>query len=131
MRFFDGKIDIRTLSPLTLAYIGDGVFEIMTREYALLKESAQLNRLHLTVTQKVCASAQANAAHKILDRLSEKELGFFRRGRNAQPGHVPKNADVSDYHYATGLECLFGYLYLEGEKDRLTELFLAIVSEDE
>ena len=77
----------------------------------------------------VKASAQAAAAQKIMPILDEEEISVFKRGRNAHTNHKAKNASEGDYHYATGLEALFGYLYLSGEKDRLKELFDLIVSE--
>ena len=77
----------------------------------------------------VKASAQAEAMQKIMPVLDEEEISVFKRGRNAHTNHKAKNASEGDYHYATGLEALFGYLYLSGRKDRLTELFEIIVSE--
>ena len=84
--------------------------------------------LHKTASTKVCASAQAKAINSIMPMLSEDELAVFKRGRNARTGGIPKNQSSADYHYATGLECLFGWLYLKGRIDRINELYSAISS---
>lgn len=115
-------------SPLTLAFMGDAVFELLVREELVVKGNRPVGDLHSMACARVCASAQAKAIKRLLPVLSEEETDVFKRGRNAHPGSVPKNQSVSDYHHATGLECLFGWLFLENRRDRITELF-ALISE--
>ena len=111
-------------SPLTLAYIGDAVFELLARSHALAKDgNTQAAKLHRKSAALVCAKAQNEAYFKIQDRLSEDELNVLRRGRNARSCRAAKNASVSDYRHATGVEALFGYLYLVGKTKRIEELF--------
>ncbi len=117
------SIDIKTLSPLTLAYIGDGVYELMMRKKLILSGNCQPNKLHQYATGMVNASSQAKGAKIILPLLTQQEEAVYKRGRNAHPGHIPKSSSVGDYHSATGLECLFGYLYLDNQEIRLNELF--------
>ena len=111
----------KNYSALTLAYIGDCVYELYVRGYLIQKSDQKVNLLHKTSTRFVCAKAQAELYHKIKDILSEDETAVFHRGRNTK-SHVPKNAVVSDYRIATGIEALFGYLYITGKKDRISEL---------
>ena len=129
MRLYDKNCDVNNLSPLNLAFVGDTVFDLFVREKLVCEANRPVNRLHKSATKLVKASAQAEAAIKITEKLTEKELSVLKRGRNAHTNHKAKNASEGDYHYATGLESLFGYLYLSGEKERLTELFDMIVSE--
>ncbi len=123
MRFYDKDCNPEQLSPLTLAFIGDTVFDLFVRERLVCLANRPVNTLHSLAVTKVKASAQAEAAKKIAPSLSEKELSVFKRGRNAHTNHKAKNSSESDYHYATGLEALFGYLYLSGSLERLRELF--------
>lgn len=110
-------------SPLTLAFIGDSVFELMVRE-ALVKEANRpTGDLHQEKVKFVNAAAQAAAYHLIENDLTDEEQDVFRRGRNAHTTHTPKNMTNADYHTATGFEALFGYLYLEKREERLLELF--------
>ncbi len=110
-------------SPLTLAFIGDSVFELMVRE-ALVKEANRpTGDLHQEKVKFVSASAQADAYRLIEEDLTEEEIEVFKRGRNAHTTHTPKNMTNADYHTATGFEALFGYLYLEKRNERLLELF--------
>lgn len=106
-------------SALTLAYIGDCVYELCVRSYIIRKSDDKVNALHKKSTGYVCAKAQAGLYHKIKDELTEEENAVFHRGRNTK-SHVPKNALVSDYRTATGIEALFGYLYIIGKLDRIT-----------
>lgn len=122
-RFLQDECDAGQLSPLTLAFLGDAVFEVFTRERIVCGGSRPVSKLHSLSVREVCCSAQAEASRFLLPSLTEEEAAVFRRGKNAHPGHVPKNADQADYHEATGLEALFGYLYLNGKIDRLRELF--------
>ncbi len=110
------------LPVLSLAYIGDAVYELYIRARLLAVLGAQAGKLHAQAKRYVSARAQSAIVKSVMDQLSEEELSVFRRGRNAKPPHVPKNADVGEYHHATGLEALVGYLYLKGERERLFEL---------
>ena len=123
--------DIRTISSLGLAHIGDAVYEVMVRGWMCVHGKATAGNLHRETVSYVCAPAQARAAEKILPLLSEEEAGVFRRGRNAHVGMVPKHATRGEYMQATALEALFGYLYLNGRKDRLNQLFAVIMDEEE
>lgn len=111
------------LSPLTLAFIGDTVFDLIVRENLICEANRPANDLHNLAVQKVKASAQAGFIEKIMPHLTEAELAVYKRGRNAKSGHLPKNASQSDYHMATGFEALIGYLYLSDEIERIKELF--------
>lgn len=122
-KFLDIKCNPKTLSPLNLAFVGDTVFDLFVRESLVCQANRPVNKLHKLATQMVKAGAQAEAAKKILPILNEEELSVFKRGRNAHTNHKAKNATEGDYHYATAVEALFGYLYLSGEIDRLKELF--------
>lgn len=130
-RFLSEKsINPNELSPLTLAFIGDTVFDLLVREDIICDANRPANDLHNLAVRKVKASAQAAFIEKLMPYLTEKEISVYKRGRNAKSGHLPKNASQSDYHMATGFEALFGYLYLSGETDRVRELY-AIISEAE
>ena len=119
----ENKINPASYSPLALAFIGDTVFDLLVREELILEANRPVKELHKAAASKVCASAQAESVRKIMDSLTEDELEIFKRGRNAHPGSIPKNQSGADYHYATGLESLFGRLYLEGKIDRIRELY--------
>lgn len=112
----------KLLSPLTLAFVGDAVFGLLVRERLADMDLAPA-KLHPTSVKLVKAGAQAKAAAALLPLLSEEEAGVYKRGRNAHTGNVPKNASLGEYHAATGLEALFGFLYLDGRTDRAGELF--------
>lgn len=119
---------LNEMSPLTLAFLGDGIYELFVREYLVSRGSCPVKKLHSRAVEMVRCEAQARVLYEILlPGLSEEEQAVVMRGRNAHVGHVPKNADVADYHAATALETLFGYLYLKGELLRLRELFTAIL----
>lgn len=108
-------------SALTLAYLGDCVYELYVRSHLVEDGNHKVNELHRAATKFVCASAQAEFYHKIGDILNEDEEAAFRRGRNTK-SHPPKNADMSDYKIATGVETLIGYLYVLGRTERISEL---------
>ena len=109
-------------SPLTLAWIGDTVCDLVVR-YALLKRAnMQTDKLHRKASSIVNARSQAKRMEEIRTQLTDQEMSIYRRGRNANPGHTAKNADRSEYLEATGFECLMGYLYLERQYSRLLEL---------
>ena len=118
---------LRSMSVLGLAHIGDAVYEMLIRTWLCANGKTTSKGLHYETVSYVKAPAQAKAVSIILDKLTEEELSVYKRGRNAKVNSVPKNADISEYHCATGLETLFGYLYLKGEKDRISELFDMIV----
>lgn len=115
--------ELNAFSMLALAHIGDAVFEMMTRA-ALCKDGhTSVHELHKRTTARVNAPAQAEAAGRILPLLSDEESAIYRRGRNTHVNSVPHAANVGQYHAATGLEALFGWLYLQGRTERLNELF--------
>ena len=116
------KQDIRTYSPLTLAFIGDGVYELVIRSILVQEANRSANDLHRMAVQYVRAESQAQMILALKPELTETESDVFRRGRNASPHTIPKNATRSDYHKATGFEALVGYLYLTGQTDRMLEL---------
>lgn len=124
--FFDKEIKINSFSPLTLAFIGDTVFDLLIRSELVCDANRPVKELHKEASSKVCAKAQAACIKAIMPVLSEEEQDIFKRGRNAHTGSVPKNQSAADYHYATGLECLFGWLYLSGKEERIKELYSAI-----
>ncbi|MDF2596652.1 MAG: ribonuclease [Clostridia bacterium] len=109
-------------SPLALAYIGDAVYEIFIRTYVLNKGNAPVNKLHKASREMVRASAQAKLYYIIEPELSEEEKDVLRRGRNAKSMSTPKNADMTEYRHATGLEALIGYLYIQGNINRISQL---------
>ena len=117
--------DAMQYSPLTLAFMGDSVYEQMVRTRLILLANMPANKLHKLAVKKVCAEYQSQAVRKWIDEdlLDDKELDVFKRGRNTSGIAAPKHSTVSEYRIATGLECLFGFLYLTGKKDRLEILF--------
>lgn len=115
-------VDVRTYSPLVLAYIGDGIYELVIRSVLVGSGNAQAGRLHRKASHLVNAGAQAAMLERIRGELTEEELHVFKRGRNANSPTMAKHATVSDYRRATGFEALMGYLYLTGNMKRLTEL---------
>lgn len=112
----------REYSPLALAYIGDGVYEIFVRTYVIGKGNAPVNKLHKASRDLVKAEAQAKMYHLIEPMLTDEEREVLRRGRNAKSISSPKNGDIRDYRHATGLEALIGYLYLDKQVARIDEL---------
>ena len=115
-------MDAMQYSPLALAFIGDGVYEIRVREKLILEANMPADKL---TVERVCAEYQAKAVRKWLDEglLNEQEMDIFKRGRNAKGINAPKHSTVGEYRMATGLECLFGFLYLTGREERIGELF--------
>lgn len=126
MRFNDKNVNPKQLSPLNLAFIGDCIYEILVREELVCTANRPVNDLHRESVKFVCAKAQTEAYSKIKDALTEEEEAQFKRGRNAKTGHSPKSASDAEYHTATGIEALFGYLYLTEQTDRIKELFKII-----
>lgn len=129
-RLLDKHCDPRQYSPLTLAFIGDGVFDLMVRELLVTQANRPVGELNQLKVQKVCCKSQAEFAALLLPELSEEEEAVYRRGRNAH-SRPPKNASSADYHGATGFEALWGYLYLLGRIGRLRELFEKLMSSGE
>ena len=123
MRFIEKDVDPRQLSPLNLAFVGDCVYEMLVRETLVCDANRPVNDLHRESVKYVSAAAQTEAFQKIKDILTDEETAQFKRGRNAKTGHSPKSATDAQYHTATGVEALFGYLYLSGKIDRIRELF--------
>ena len=121
--------EVGAVSALGLAHMGDAVYEILVRSMLVLDGRTTSGHLHRETTAYVCASAQAEAADRLLPHLTEEEMGYYRRGRNAAVHNIPKNATHSQYSRATGLEALFGALYLLGQTDRIRALF-TIIMED-
>lgn len=124
------KNDISNYSPMAMAFLGDAVYGLLVREKLVLECNRPAGALHTLSIKQVNAAAQAKGAKKLLSVLTQEESDVFKRGRNTHTKHTPKNQSEGDYHYATGLETLFGYLHLLGEEKRLRELF-EIINGDE
>lgn len=116
------ETDIRTYSPLTFAYLGDAVFEIIIRTLIVEKGQRAANTLHKHTTKIVCAETQARMIEAVYDFLSEQEQNIYRRGKNTKINSAAKHASLSDYKKATGFEALCGYLYLQGNTGRIVEI---------
>ncbi len=110
-------------SPLTLAFVGDGVYDLLVREHLVRQANRPVGELNKIKVAMVNCKSQAQFAAKLLPYLTEKETAVYKRGRNAAPKSTAKNGTIAEYHSATGLECLFGYLHLNGENQRIAELF--------
>ena len=119
------EVDIKTYSPITLAFIGDCIFDQIIRTLLVLDGNRSVESLHKHKSKIVKASAQAAMAEALADKLNEAEADCYRRGRNAKSYTTAKNASVSDYRKATGFEALMGYLYLTGQQTRMIELVKA------
>ena len=131
--FFQMNLDKRqvdAISNLGLAHMGDCVFEILCRSYLCAKGGKTVDRLHKETIQLVKATSQAKLMEKMLPLLTEEELAYYRRGKNSHVHAVPKSATPQEYAKATGLEALFGALWLLGRTDRLNELFKTIMNEE-
>lgn len=116
------EVDIRTYSPLTLAYIGDSIFDLIVRTVVVERGNEPANKLHHKTVKYVKAETQAAMIEALLPELSEEELAIYKRGRNAKSYTSAKNASIGDYRKATGLEALVGYLYLQDRTERIIEL---------
>lgn len=117
-----GEKDIRTFSPLVLAYVGDCIYEIVIRTVLVELRDSNVQKLHKETTWFVKAATQAMLIEELMEDLTEQELDIYRRGKNAKSHTAPKNADIGDYHKATGFEALIGFLYLTGQIDRAIKL---------
>ena len=122
--------DARQYSPLTLAYIGDAVYEMIVRTILVEHGNAPVNVLHKHASKLVKAEAQADAYHRIKELLTEEEMSVFRRGRNAKSYTSAKNATIGDYRVATGFEALFGFWYLTGQTERILTVAKAGMTEE-
>ena len=123
-------MDYSQYGALALAYMGDCVYEIKVREHLMKQANMPVNMLHRKAKGYVSAAAQSAFADKILPLLTEDEKNIFKRGRNAKPHTTPKNMTLSDYKKATGLEALFGYLYLSEKQERIDEFMEIILKEN-
>lgn len=132
--YFDLHLEedqIRAISSIGLAHLGDAVYELLVRSWLCAHGGATGKGLHRAAVELVRAPAQARRAERLLPLLTEEELAVFKRGRNAHVHTVPHSASRSDYLKATALECLLGYLYLHGRRERINALFAAMMEEDE
>ena len=123
--------DLRTYSPLTLAYIGDAIFELVVQTVLVERKNTQAEKLHKAATKIVKAETQALMIEAIKEELTEEELAVYKRGRNAKAVTRAKNATMSEYRRATGFEALMGYLYLKGDIERMIELIHLAVEKAE
>lgn len=127
-KLLENKITPQTMASLNLAFVGDSVYELLVREYLATRDSRRVGELNREKVSLVNCASQTKALEKILPLLSEEEEAVFKRGRNVNVNSVPKNSTLKEYHTATGLEALFGYLYLTDSISRIRELFNAIIS---
>ena len=116
------EVDIRTYSPLALAYIGDSIYDVVIRTVVVERGNQSAKKLHRTAVRYVNAGTQARMAEALQEIMTEEEKEVYRRGRNAKSNSTAKNASVTDYRKATGMEALIGYLYLQDRMDRAVEL---------
>lgn len=128
-RFVGSEIEPKLVNPLALAFVGDTVYDLFVRETLVCTSKCHVGKLHQKAVDKVRAKAQSDAAKKLLPFFTQEEKDIFMRCRNAHTGHIPKNASVEDYHYATALEGVFGYIYLKDNIERLRELVKIINSD--
>ena len=132
MTALDPKVERpELLSPLALAFVGDGVYELLARPQLLARGSAPVGRLHSRTVELVSAAAQARAYRLVAPLLSPEEEAIYRRGRNANSTRSPRHTDPAVYRCATGMEALFGWLYLTGQVARLEQLFQVILAGQE
>ena len=121
------KQKIDAISNLGLAHIGDGVFELLCRSWLCAHGGLNVGKLHADTVRLVKAGAQAKFADQMLPLLSEEELSYYRRGKNSHVHAVPKSASRAEYAKATGVECMFGAMYLAGKNDRINEIFVTVM----
>ena len=132
MTALDPKVERpELLSPLALAFVGDGVYELLARQQLLARGSAPVGQLHSRTVELVSAAAQARAYRLVAPLLSPEEEAIYRRGRNANSTRSPRHTDPAVYRCATGMEALFGWLYLTGRVARLEQLFQVILAGQE
>lgn len=121
---------LRAVSSIGLAHVGDAVYELLVRTWLCAHGKATGKDLHRAAIALVCAPEQSRRAQRILPLLTAEEETVFKRGRNAAVHAIPKNATTAQYHQATALECLLGWLYLRGDTDRVSALFDVMMEED-
>ena len=121
--------ELRGISSIGLAHVGDAVYEVLVRSWLCARGKATGKGLHRATVELVCAPKQAELAEKILPVLTEEEQAVFKRGRNANVHTIPQHASRAQYAQATALEALFGWLYLQGKKERINELFGRMMEE--
>ena len=134
MNYFSPEMqtpDVNKISMLGLAHVGDAVFELLTRTMLCERGHSSVSELHRLTVSMVNAPAQSRAAERLIPVLTDDELSVYRRGRNTKVNSVPHNADIGQYHAATGVEALFGWLYLQGRLERIEELFGLITDKEE
>lgn len=133
MQIFDRAVmeekDVLQLPSLALAHVGDAVYELLVRSYLIAQGKTKAGRMHGAAVKFVSAPAQARASQILQEHLTENENSVLHRGRNAKVNSVPRGASDAEYHAATALEALFGYLFLSGQQERVEELFDIIVKE--
>ena len=132
--YFDLRLtedELRAISSVGLAHCGDAVYELLVRSWLCVHGRATGKGLHRSAVELVRASAQAERAERILPLLTEEERTVYKRGRNAHVHTIPHSASRAEYLKATALECLLGFLYLEGRQERISQLFAAMMEEDE
>lgn len=132
MNYFEPHLtpdELRAISAIGLAHMGDAVYETLVRTWLCVHGKATGKELHRATIALVCAQKQAELAQRVLPQLTEEELAVYKRGRNANVHTMSRSATPAQYHSATGLECLMGYLYLKGDKNRAEELFRAMMEE--
>lgn len=133
MNYFEPHLtpdELRAISAIGLAHMGDAVYETLVRTWLCVHGKATGKELHRATIALVCAQKQAELAQRMLPQLTEEELAVYKRGRNANVHAMPRSATPAQYHAATGLECLMGWLYLRGDKERAEQLFHAMMEEE-
>ena len=133
MNYFEPHLtpdELRAISAIGLAHMGDAVYETLVRTWLCVHGKATGKELHRTTIALVCAQKQAELAQRVLPQMTEEELAVYNRGRNANVHAMPRSATPAQYHAATGLECLMGWLYLRGDKERAEQLFRAMMEEE-
>lgn len=133
MNYFEPHLtpdELRAISAIGLAHMGDAVYETLVRTWLCVHGKATGKELHRATIALVCAQKQAEVAQRVLPQLTEEELAVYKRGRNANVHAMPRSATPAQYHAATGLECLMGWLYLREDKERAEQLFHAMMEEE-
>ena len=133
MNYFEPRLtpdELRAISAIGLAHMGDAVYETLVRTWLCVHGKATGKELHRATIALVCAQKQAELAQRVLPQLTEEELAVYKRGRNANVHAMPRSATPAQYHAATGLECLMGWLYLRGDKQRAEQLFRTMMEEE-
>lgn len=133
MNYFEPHLtpdELRAISAIGLAHMGDAVYETLVRTWLCVHGKATGKELHRATIALVCAQKQAELAQRVLPQLTEEEMAVYKRGRNANVHAMPRSATPAQYHAATGLECLMGWLYLRGNKERAEQLFHAMMEEE-